>query len=86
MNELPGLDISVRLRLRFYLGDAIREVVLSGSRFDEAVKHVVVPDGDAAVFKRLLRSELQTLHVYNCARFRLPMDKVQAWIEKGRPQ
>ncbi|SAK66317.1 hypothetical protein AWB78_02399 [Caballeronia calidae] len=85
MNEFSQPSIAARLRLRYHLGDAIRDVVLFGSKFDEAVEHVAVPEADAALFRSLLRSELEHLQIYNCARFRLPMGEVQAWIGKGRP-
>lgn len=83
---LPQSNISARLRLRYHLGDSVRDVVSFGSTFDEAVEHVAVPEADADLFKSLLQSELTHLQTYNCARCRLSMQNTQAWIEKGRPR
>jgi len=40
----------------------------------------------AGVFNEMLKSELQHLEPYNCARYRLPIGKTQEWIDRGRPQ
>ncbi|CAL8473568.1 conserved protein of unknown function [Caballeronia sp. S22] len=86
MNAFSQPNISARLRLRYHLGDAVRDVVLFGLTFNEAVEHVALPEVDADLFKSLLQSELTQLQIYNCARYRLSMENTQEWIDKGRPR
>jgi hypothetical protein len=44
-----------------------------------------IPDVDLAAFEAMVREELTQLEVFDCARYRLPISKTQAWIEAGRP-
>ena len=58
----PSMQVRlVRLRLRYQLGEAIRDIVLLASDLDEAIEYVAVPEVDLALFKILFRSELQQL-------------------------
>ena len=81
-----GLPDPMRARYREQLGEAVRQVVFFGARIGKAMKGLSIPVGDASHFKAMLRSELQGLEEYNCARYRLPFGKTQEWIDKGRPQ
>ena len=54
-------SMQVRLRLRYQLGEAIRDIVLLASDLDEAIEYVAVPEVDLALFKILFRLELQQL-------------------------
>jgi hypothetical protein len=76
----------MRVRYREQLGEAVRQVVYFGRNVGQAVEGLGIPAADAAVFDGMLKTELQHLEPYNCARYRLPIGKTQEWIEKGRPQ
>lgn len=85
MESMGGPD-PLRLRYREPLGEAIRQIVFSGATLDQAVAGLSIPPADSAVFNDMLKTELQHLAPYNCARYRLQIGQTQAWIEKGRPQ
>jgi len=53
---------------------------------DAAVAALALSENDAHVFRPILVEELLVLDLYNCARYRLPMELVQEWVEAGRPQ
>jgi hypothetical protein len=56
-----SISLQARIRYRFHLGDAIRDIVLFTSDFNEAIEHVALPEVDLAVFKILLGSKLDQL-------------------------
>ena len=84
--ESMGGPDPMRLRYREQLGEAVRQIVYFGLTLDRALGDLAIPGADAAVFNEMLTSELRHLEPYNCARYRLPIGKTQAWIDKGRPQ
>jgi Fic family protein len=84
--ESMGGPDPMRVRYREQLGEAVRQVVYFGRNVGQAVEGLGIPAADAAVFDGMLKTELQHLEPYNCARYRLPIGKTQEWIEKGRPQ
>ncbi len=84
--ESMGAPDPMRVRYREQLGEAIRQVVYFGIGIDRAVEGLSILNADLAVFNEMLKSELQHLEPYNCARYRLPIGKTQEWIEKGRSQ
>jgi Fic family protein len=84
--ESMGGPDPMRVRYREQLGEAVRQVVYIGLTVARAVEGLAIPVGDANVFNGMLKSELQHLEAYNCARYRLPIGKTQEWIDKGRPQ
>jgi hypothetical protein len=84
--ESMGGPDPMRVRYREQLGEAIRQIVYFGGGVDRAVESRSVPTADLTVFNEMLKSELQHLEPYNCARYRLPIGKTQEWIDKGRPQ
>jgi hypothetical protein len=84
--ESMGGPDPMRVRYREQLGEAVRQVVYLGLTVDKAAEGLAIPGADAAVFNGMLKSELQHLEPYNCARYRLPIGKTQEWIDKGRPQ
>ena len=84
--ESMGGPDPMRMRYREQLGEAVRQIVYFGRDVVQAVEGLGIPAADAAVFDRMLETELQHLEPYNCARYRLPIGKTQEWIEKGRPQ
>jgi prophage maintenance system killer protein len=84
--ESMGGPDPMRVRYREQLGEAVRQVVYFGRNVGQAVEGLGIPAADTAVFDGMLKTELQHLEPYNCARYRLPIGKTQEWIEKGRPQ
>jgi len=85
VESLGGPD-PVRSRYREQLGEAIRQVVYYGLAVGKAVDALGVPQADRAAFDAIVDTELQHLQPYNCARYRLPFGKTQAWIDAGRPR
>jgi Fic family protein len=82
--ESMGAPDPLRAKYREYLGDAIRQIVATGSALSAAVDTLAIPSADRAAFIALLRSELANLQPYNCARYRLTIDKTAEWVANGR--
>jgi len=82
--ESMGAPDPLRAKYREYLGDAIRQIVATGSTFRAAVEGLAIPDADRPAFIELLRVELANLEPYNCARYRLIVNKAEEWIANGR--
>jgi Fic family protein len=85
VESLGGPD-PVRSRYREQLGEAIRQIVYYGLQMGTAVDALGVDPADRAAFDAIVDTELQHLQPYNCARYRLPFSKTQAWIDSGRPR
>jgi hypothetical protein len=83
--ESAGAPDPFRSKYREHLGEAVRNVVATGSRLAEAVAVLALPAEDQAPFQDLSRVELLQLQPYNCARYRLSIGKTEEWIAKGRP-
>jgi hypothetical protein len=79
--ESMGGPDPLRSRYREHPGEAIRRIVFFGSTLGRAIEAADVPAVDIAAFGDILRSELERLEPYNCARFRLPIGKTQEWID-----
>jgi hypothetical protein len=45
---------------------------------------LAIPADQAPGFEQMLLDELNALDVHNCARYRLPMAAVEAWVAAGR--
>ncbi|NYH17261.1 Fic family protein [Paraburkholderia bryophila] len=84
--ESMGGPDPLRARYREHLGEAIRQIVFFGSTLAQAIEAAGIPQVDVAAFNAMLNTELAHLEAYNCARYRMPMTKTQAWIDKGRPR
>jgi hypothetical protein len=84
--ESMGGPDPMRVRYREQLGEAVRQVVYFGRKVGQAVEVLRIPAADAAVFDGMLKTELQHLEAYNCARYRLPIGKTQEWIDMARSQ
>lgn len=76
----------VGMRFRRELYDVINRVLLEQQRADTATAELGLSEDDLQSFRPRLAQELRILDVYNCARYRLPMELVQEWVEAGRPQ
>ncbi|WP_377813057.1 Fic family protein [Achromobacter aloeverae] len=83
--ESMGGPDPLRVRYREQLGEAIQQIVHFGRSLESAVQALHVAETDAAAFRAMLNTELTHLESYNCARYRLPIGKTQAWIDRGRP-
>ncbi|ASL48631.1 hypothetical protein bAD24_III14625 [Burkholderia sp. AD24] len=84
--ESMGGPDPLRARYREHLGEAIRQIVFFGSTLAQAIEAAGISRADTAAFNAMLNTELAHLEAYNCARYRMPMTKTQAWIDKGRPR
>ncbi|MFJ4065098.1 winged helix-turn-helix transcriptional regulator [Pseudomonas sp. NPDC089996] len=83
--EAMGVPDPVRLRYRELLNEAINAVVRERSGADQVVAGLELSVEEKPQFETLLRQELDILALHNCARYRLTMKQVKAWIEAGRP-
>ncbi|WP_454672761.1 Fic family protein [Achromobacter pestifer] len=83
--DAAGVPDPVRLRFREKLNEAISRVVRERQTADAAVAALGLSEDDARVFRPMLAQELHVLDLHNCARYRLPMEQVRAWIDAGRP-
>jgi len=84
--ESMGPPDPLRAKYREYLGDAVRQIVATGSALPAAVDTLAIPNADRPAFIELLRLELANLEAYNCARYKLPINKTEEWVAKGRPK
>ncbi|EJO29541.1 Fic family protein [Achromobacter marplatensis] len=84
--DAAGVPDPIRLRFREKLNEAISRVVRARQTADAAVAALALSKDDAHVLRPMLAEELLLLDLYNCARYRLPMEQVQEWIEAGRPR
>lgn len=75
-----------RVRYRPQLTEAMQQIVYHDRPIDEVLVQTQVAPEHAIAFRQMVEAELQTLEPYNCARYRLPMGKTQAWIARGRPR
>jgi fido (protein-threonine AMPylation protein) len=75
-----------RAQYREHLAEAIRQVVVAGATLEQALAQLSLPAADGAMFRGILRRELQGLEPFNCARYRLSLRKTEDWIQRGRPQ
>lgn len=82
--EAAGAPDPLRARYREALGEAMRQVVFHGLRLPKALTDLKIDRADRAAFERMVRQELAQLQAYNCARYRLPIGRTQAWIDQGR--
>ncbi|WP_313430217.1 Fic family protein [Pseudomonas sp.] len=85
MLEAMGVPDPVRLRYRELLNESINAVVREGLTVDQVVAGLELPAEEKVQFAPLLRGELEILALHNCARYRLGMKQVKAWIDAGRP-
>lgn len=83
MESMRGPD-PLRARYREVLNDALRLIVHDGRSLHDVLAVVSVAPEDRAAFEQVVHAELDHLQPYNCARYRLPMGKTQAWIDQGR--
>jgi Fic family protein len=84
--ESMGAPDPLRLRYREALNAAIGLVVRDRKPLEAAIAELGLNDSSAPGFRALLVKELAGLEVFNCARYRLPMNATHAWIDEGRPQ
>jgi hypothetical protein len=82
--ESMGGPNPLRVRYREQLGEAVRHIVFYGLKLKQAVAEVGISKAEQAVFIDLLQEELDALQPYNCARYRLPMNKTAEWIKRKR--
>ena len=75
----------LRLRYRYNLTDAIGLIIGKRKSLQAALEELRPTEDEAPGFRILLLDELKKLEVFNCARYRLTMSAVQAWIAAGRP-
>ena len=79
-----GVGTTIRTRYRAQLADAVRRVI-GGEPLAKVTETLHIPSEDQPEFTRTTHAELAHLEVWNCARFRLDIPKVERWIAAGRP-
>lgn len=88
--EAMGQPDPFRLAVRERLNEAIQAIVRDGVTSDTAIRtvwdHTTNAADDIRRFVALLQEELLHLTANNCARYRLPLRAVDAWVAQGRPQ
>lgn len=82
--ESAGAPDPFRTRHREHLTVAVQRVVQEGQSASEVRKQLDLPPADVEPFQLLLQDELQKLTPFNCARYRLTLKSVDAWVGKGR--
>lgn len=83
--EAMGSPDPFRVRHREHLSEAVQRVVRNGLSLQQAVADMGLPTEDVEPFVEMLETELKMLTAHNCARYRLTIGEVQAWIDRGRP-
>ncbi|MBD5804506.1 Fic/DOC family protein [Azoarcus sp. Aa7] len=83
--EAMGSPDPFRVRHREHLSEAVQHVVRRGLPLEQVVADMGLPTEDVGQFGETLKAELKMLTVHNCARYRLTVGEVQAWIERGKP-
>lgn len=84
VRESLGAPDPLRARYRDQIGDLVRRVV-GGGILACALEAMGLPEADRAAVRDIVRTELDHLQPYNCARFRLNLASVERWIAAGRP-
>lgn len=82
--EAMGPPDAFRVRHRETLTDAVQRIVRDGQPLQRAISDINLPAEEAGSFKAMLEAELKALTPYNCARYRLTAQNIQAWVERGR--
>lgn len=85
IRDSMGMPDPFRAKYREHLAEAIRQVVVHRTPLIETVAALGLPDTDQLHFQKLLREELQRLESFNCARYRVHIQKAEEWIRDGRP-
>lgn len=75
-----------RVRHREHLSEAVQRVVRNGQSLQQAISDIGVPAEELSAFREMLAAELDVLTPYNCARYRITLGEIQAWVERGRPR
>jgi Fic/DOC family len=83
--ESLGAPDPLRAKYREELGDAVRQIVGSGTPLVAAVQSLHIADEHREAFIEMLSKELNYLEPYNCARYRLNIGLTEKWVAKGRP-
>lgn len=83
--EAMGSPDPFRVRHRERLSEAVQYVVRQGLPLEQTVARIGPPAEDVTQFGETLKAELSMLTAHNCARYRVTVAEVQAWIERGKP-
>ncbi len=83
VQEAMGAPDPVRAAYREQLREAVQRVV-AGESLVAAVDALDLPEADRAPFTAIAGEELRHLEPFNCARYRLPIARVERWIQAGR--
>jgi Fic family protein len=80
-----GVPDPLRARYRESIERAVQAIVREGKSLDAVVASHGLPPAESSTLRQLVARDLETLQVYNCARFRISTEAAQAWIAQGRP-
>jgi Fic family protein len=84
--EAMGAPDAFRVRHREQLSEAVQRIVRGGRPLQRVISDIGVRAEELNVFRKMLEDELNALTPYNCARYRITLGEVQAWIGRGRPR
>lgn len=84
--EAMGSPDAFRVRHRENLSEAVQRIVREGQPLQQVIPDIGLPAEEMDTFRAMLEDELNALTPYNCARYRITLREVQAWIERGRPR
>lgn len=84
MIQSTYFSVPLPLNYRLDLEEAMRLVVVERKTVEVAIEEMGMKEATAPDFKARLLHELNKVEDFNCARFRLRLSTVRAWIAKGR--
>jgi hypothetical protein len=83
MESIGGPD-PFRLKYREVLSAVVQHIIHDGWSMVVAAEGAQLPADDRARFAEMVKGELASLTVHNCARYRLDIKTVEKWIARGR--
>ena len=82
--ESVGAPDPFRLKHREQLSLAVQRVIRDGKKSTFVLRELDLLANEKNAFEMMLKDELDSINVHNCARHRVTMKAVEEWIKKGR--
>ena len=73
-----------RIKHREQLSLAVQRVIRDGKKSALAIRELDLPAIDKNIFEIMLKGELASINVHNCAIHNVTMKTVKEWVKKGR--
>jgi Fic family protein len=83
--ESLGAPDAFRLKHRELLSVAVQSIVLDGKTEKQVLSQIHLSEQEKSIFAGILKSEILSLTVNNCARHRINLAAVERWIKNARP-